>query len=84
MVATAVLEKRLTRLEEAYGDSPCERCSGTTIVIDASGNVSVNKNGTHLTLDAAKAFHREEQPNGQCPLCGNFRHKVRVGWGPRR
>ena len=84
MVATAVLEKRLTRLEEAYGDSLCERCSGTTIVIDCSDNISVVKNGSHLTPEASLKFHREEQPHGQCPECGNFRERVRVGWGQLR
>ena len=82
MVAT--IERRLERLEQTFGDSPCERCRNTQIIIDCSGNISVVKDGSRLTPEAARAFHQEEQPGSVCPRCGKPRRKVRVGWGPRR
>ena len=80
MVAT--IERRLERLEQTFGDSPCERCRNTQIIIDCSGNISVVKDGSRLTSEAARVFHAEEEPGGVCPRCGNVRQRVRVTWGP--
>ena len=80
MVAT--IERRLERLEQTFGDSPCERCRNTQIIIDCSGNISVVKDGSRLTSEAARVFHREEEPHGICPACGGYRERVRIVWGP--
>ena len=80
MVAT--IERRLERLEQTFGDSPCERCRNTQIIIDCSGNISVVKDGRRLTSEAARVFHREEEPHGICPACGGYRERVRIVWGP--
>ena len=80
MVST--LERRVSDLETAYGGSDsCERCRNTIIIVGLGGEISVHKNGTRLTSEAARAFHREEEPDGTCPRCGNIRHKVVIRWG---
>jgi len=78
----ATIERRLERLEQTFGDSPCERCRNTQIIIDCSGNISVVKDGSRLTPEAARVFHREEEPHGICPACGGYRERVRIVWGP--
>jgi hypothetical protein len=81
----ATVEKRLTRLEQSFGDGDeCPRCRNTTIVIGVSGNVSVNKNGTCLTAEASRRFYDEERPDDRCPQCERQRHRVRITWGPGR
>jgi len=80
MVST--LTRRVERLEGSFGGGEvCPRCAGTIVVIGVSGEVSVTRNGTHLAPEAAKAFHREEQPGDICPRCDESRRKVVVGWG---
>ena len=81
MVTTLV--KRIERAEQVDGgDGACERCRDTLVVTGVGGEITVHKDNTTLTSEAAKAFYQAEMPNGQCPACGNFRHKVVMRWGP--
>jgi len=84
----STLERRVERLETSFGGSGCERCANTTIVISGArgpsgADISVVKEGNRFPPEAARAFHREEQPGGVCPRCGHIRQHVRVSWGPR-
>ena len=83
-MVSALIERRLERLEQVSGGDECPRCANTQVIIDCSGNINVVKDQARLTAEASRRFYEEEQPHGQCPACGNFRHKVVVGWGPRQ
>jgi hypothetical protein len=81
MVST--IERRVSRLETSFGGGDsCERCEGTVIIVGVSGEISVTKGGSRLTSEAARVFHREEEPHGICPACGGYRERVRIVWGP--
>jgi len=80
----SVLEKRVSRLEQAGGGNRCGRCSGTMIVFPAgSDEPVVNRHGVEFSPEESKRFWAQEQPHGQCPACWSFRQHVRVSWGPR-
>ena len=82
-MVSALIERRLERLEQVSGGGDeCPRCKGTMIVVDTSGEISVTKDGSRLTPEAAKAFYRAELPHGQCPVCEGYRRKVVIRWGP--
>jgi len=81
MVSTLV--RRIERAEQGIGDSPCPRCSGTTVVFGpGSDEPAVSRRGIQFGREESIAFYQAEQPHGQCPACEGYRQRVRVVWGP--
>ena len=76
----SALERRVERLEETFGNSPCLRCNNTQIIIGLSGEITVIKDKVRFAPQAAEQFYLEERPDSVCPVCGRQRQRVHVTW----
>jgi len=85
MVSTLI--KRIERAEQGIGDSPCPRCSDTTIVWGPGSGASepaVNRRGIQFGREESRRFWAQEQPSNTCPECGRVREQITVVWGQLR
>jgi hypothetical protein len=86
-MVSAVIEKRLTRLEQTDGGDECPRCTRTMVIFGPGcDEPAVNRRGVQLGREESKRFYEEEQPGDICPypLCHQQRQRIRVGWGQLR
>ena len=82
-MVSAVIEKRLTRLEQTDGGDECPRCTGTMVIFGPGcDEPAVNRRGVQFGREESKRFWAQEQPNNICPECGQAREQVTVRWGP--